>query len=78
MLGGTLVIGGVGANDVVVAVVDLVGAAVVGAAVVGAARVCAFFVVVGGDGGVGLGGAGNASKISTVSKMGTVFHGMST
>jgi hypothetical protein len=38
--------------------------------------VCGFFVVagvVGGDGGVGVGGKGDASKISTVSKMGTVF-----
>jgi hypothetical protein len=71
MLGGTFVTGGVGANDVVVAVVD-----VMGAAEVGATRVCGFFVVagvVGGDGGVGVGGKGDASKISTVSKMETVF-----
>jgi hypothetical protein len=101
MLGGAIVTGGVGANDVVVAVVDVmgkaevgaaevgaaevgaaevgaaeVGAAEVGAAEVGATRVCGFFVVagiVGGDGGVGVGGKGDASKISTESKMGTVF-----
>jgi hypothetical protein len=68
----------VGAAVVGAAVVGaaVVGAAVVGAAVVGAAVVGAAVVgarVVGGGAGVGVGGGGDVSKMSTASITGTVL-----